>query len=127
MATAPTQHVPPQNVEAEASVLGAMLVSEPAITRVVDEVKLKPEDFYLDRHRAIFGAVHELYTKSKPVDQLTVSELLTQQGDLDGAGGRHYVSELAARVPAPGNAKHYAEIVQENSLLRRLLTAGQEI
>jgi replicative DNA helicase len=123
----PATHVPPQNIEAEESVLGAMLVAEPALTRVIDEVKLNAADFYLDRHRAIFECAHDLYAESKPVDELSVSEALTQRNMIDQAGGKHYVSELAAKVPAAGNAKHYAEIVQQNSLLRRLLGAGQEI
>src|SRR5215467_459271 len=127
MPQSPTSHVPPQNIEAEESVLGAMLVAEPTLTRVIDEVKLNSADFYLDRHRAIFEAIHNLYAASKPVDELSVSEALTQRNTIDQAGGKHYVSELAAKVPAAGNAKHYAEIVQENSLLRRLLGAGQEI
>ncbi|MGN6276443.1 MAG: replicative DNA helicase [Solirubrobacterales bacterium] len=123
----PTTHVPPQNIEAEESVLGAMLVAEPTLTRVIDEVKLHREDFYLDKHKAIFEVVHDLYAASKPVDELSVSEALTQRNEIEEAGGRHYVSELAAKVPAAANAKHYAEIVQQNSLLRRLLGAGQEI
>jgi replicative DNA helicase len=123
----PTTHVPPQNIEAEESVLGAMLVAESTLTRVIDEVKLNPADFYLDKHREIFEAIHDLYAASKPVDELSVSEALTQRNKIDEAGGRHYVSELAAKVPAAANAKHYAEIVQQNSLLRRLLGAGQEI
>jgi replicative DNA helicase len=127
MPPSPATHVPPQNIEAEESVLGAMLVAEPSLTRVIDEVKLNAADFYLDRHRAIFEAVHDLYAASKPVDELSVSEVLTQHNKIDQAGGKHYVSELAAKVPAAGNAKHYAEIVQQNSLLRRLLGAGQEI
>jgi replicative DNA helicase len=122
-----TSHVPPQNIEAEESVLGAMLVSESTLTRVIDEVKLNAADFYLDKHRRIFDVVHDLYAASKPVDELSVSEALTQRNQIDEAGGRHYVSELAAKVPAAANAKHYAEIVQQNSLLRRLLGAGQEI
>ena len=127
MSPSPASHVPPQNIEAEESVLGAMLVAEPTLTRVIDEVKLNAADFYLDRHRAIFEAIHNLYASSKPVDELSVSESLTQTNKIDEAGGKHYVSELAAKVPAAGNAKHYAEIVQQNSLLRRLLGAGQEI
>jgi replicative DNA helicase len=123
----PTSHVPPQNIEAEESVLGAMLVAESTLTRVIDEVKLNAADFYLDKHREIFEAIHDLYAASKPVDELSVSEALTQRNKIDEAGGRHYVSELAAKVPAAANAKHYAEIVQQNSLLRRLLGAGQEI
>jgi replicative DNA helicase len=120
-------HVPPQNIEAEESVLGAMLVAEPALSRVIDEVKLNAEDFYLEKHALIFGCARDLYAASKPVDELSVSEALVQRNEIDGAGGKHYVSELAAKVPAAGNAKHYAEIVQQNSLLRRLLGAGQEI
>jgi replicative DNA helicase len=120
-------YVPPQNIEAEESVLGAMLVAEPTLTRVIDEVKLNAADFYLDRHRAIFECVHDLYAAAKPVDELSVAEALTQRNKIEEAGGKHYVSELAAKVPAAGNAKHYAEIVQQNSLLRRLLGAGQEI
>jgi replicative DNA helicase len=127
MAQAPTAHVPPQNIEAEESVLGAMLVAERALGRVIDEVKLNAEDFYLDKHRLIFATIHDLYAASKPVDELTVAEALTQAGTLEEAGGKHYVSTLAASVPAAGNAKHYAEIVQQNSLLRRLLGAGQRI
>jgi replicative DNA helicase len=123
----PTTHVPPQNIEAEESVLGAMLVAEPTLTRVIDEVKLNAADFYLDRHRLIFACVYDLYAASKPVDELSVAEALTQRNEIEQAGGKHYVSELAAKVPAAGNAKHYAEIVQQNSLLRRLLGAGQEI
>jgi replicative DNA helicase len=120
-------HVPPQNIEAEESVLGAMLVAEPALTRVIDEVKLNAADFYLDKHAAIFTCAHALYAESKPVDELTVTEALTQRNKIEAAGGKHYVSELAAKVPAAGNAKHYAEIVQQNSLLRRLLGAGGRI
>jgi replicative DNA helicase len=127
MAAPPTAHVPPQNIEAEESVLGAMLVAEPTLTRVIDEVKLNAGDFYLEKHATIFTAVHDLYAASKPVDELSVSEALTQRNQIEEAGGKHYVSELAAKVPAAGNAKHYAEIVQQNSLLRRLLAAGQEI
>jgi replicative DNA helicase len=123
----PTAHVPPQNIEAEESVLGAMLVAEPTLTRVIDEVKLNAADFYLEKHGAIFSCIHDLYAASKPVDELSVSESLTQRNQIEEAGGKHYVSELAAKVPAAGNAKHYAEIVQQNSLLRRLLGAGQEI
>ena len=123
----PASHVPPQNIEAEESVLGSMLVAETTLTRVIDEVKLHPSDFYLDKHRLIFEVIHDLYAASKPVDELSVSEALTQRNKAEEAGGRHYVSELAAKVPAAANAKHYAEIVQQNSLLRRLLTAGQEI
>jgi replicative DNA helicase len=127
MAQPQTANVPPQNLEAERSVLGAMLVSESAVSPVVDEVKLKAEDFYLDRHRTIFACIYHLYGRSEPTDELSVIEALKGRGELEKAGDRHYVSELAASVAAVGNAAHHARIVQENSLLRRLLGAGQQI
>src|SRR5437867_2340327 len=120
-------HVPPQNLEAEASVLGAMMVSEGAISPVILDVRLRDEDFYRERHRIVFRAITSLYEQSEPVDALTVSELLTQHGELAEAGGKEAVSELASTVPAPGNARHYAQIVKQNSLLRRLLATSQQI
>jgi replicative DNA helicase len=104
-----------------------MLVAEPALTRVIDEVRLIADDFYLEKHALIFTSARDLYAASKPVDELSVTEALVQSNKIEEAGGKHYISELAAKVPAAGNAKHYAEIVQQNSLLRRLLGAGQEI
>src|SRR3954468_24249138 len=101
MPPSPATHVPPQNIEAEESVLGAMLVAEPTLTRVIDEVKLNEADFYLDRHRAIFEAVHNLYAASKPVDELSVAEALTQTNKIDEAGGKHYVSEWPRKCPPP--------------------------
>jgi len=120
-------HVPPQNLEAEESVLGALMVSEMAMNPVILDVRLSEEDFYRDRHRLIFRAIKTLYERSEPIDALTVSEFLSQQGDLEAAGGREAVSNLASTVPVAGNAKHYARIVQQNSLLRRLLGASQQI
>jgi len=104
-----------------------MLVSEPALNRVVDDVRLRAGDFYLDRHRAIYGVMVDLYGSDKPCDELTVNEALVTAGLIEEAGGKNYVSELAAKVPAPGNAKHYAEIVQETALLRRLLDTSHQI
>jgi replicative DNA helicase len=126
MATAET-HVPPQNLEAEASVLGAMMVSDGAIAPVILDVRLHDEDFYRERHRIVFRAITGLYEQGEPVDALTVSEFLTQRGELAEAGGKETVSELASTVPVAGNAKHYAQIVKQNSLLRRLLAASQRI
>src|SRR3954451_10618880 len=125
MATA--AHVPPQNLEAESSVLGAMMVSEGAIPPVVLDVRLHDEDFYRERHRIVFRAVTALYEQGEPVDALTVSEFLTQHGELTEAGGKEAVSELASTVPVPGNARHYAQIVKQNALLRRLLATSQQI
>jgi replicative DNA helicase len=127
LATAEKSHIPPQNLEAEESVLGAMMVSESAINPVVLDVHLRAEDFYRDQHRKIFAAILRLEGDGDPVDAISVAENLSQHGELDAAGGREGVSDLSARAPAPGNAKHYAEIVQQNSLLRRLIAAGQTI
>jgi replicative DNA helicase len=104
-----------------------MLVSEPAVNRVIEDVRLRPDDFYLDRHRAIYGVMVELYTSDRPCDELTVREALAEAGLSEQAGGPNYVSELAAKVPAPGNARTYAEIVHENALLRRLLESSHTI
>src|SRR5438034_11742618 len=117
MATAEA-HVPPQNLEAEESVLGAMMVSEGAIIPVILDVRLQDEDFYRERHRVIFRGIKALNERGEPVDALTVTEILTQRGEIAEAGGKEVVSGLASTVPAPGNARHYAQIVKQNALLR---------
>ncbi len=117
----------PHSLEAEESVLGAMLVSEAAIPPVVVEVRLTADDFYRGRHATIYTAIHELYDRSQAVDALTVTEHLKGQGKLEEAGGPEGLASLAANTPVPGNAGNYAEIVKQNSMLRRLLAAGQQI
>jgi replicative DNA helicase len=119
--------VPPQNLEAEESVLGAMMVSEAAIDPVILDVRLDEGDFYRERHRIVFRAIKRLYEKGQPVDAISVAELLLQHGELEEAGGREVVQQLPNTVPAPGNARHYAQIVKENALLRHLLQASQRI
>ena len=104
-----------------------MLVYEPAVNWAVDEVKLKPGDFYLDRHQAIYEAMIDLYAADKACDTLTVTEALVTSGRLDEAGGENYVAELGEKVAAPANARHHAEIVREHAHLRRLLRAAQDI
>ena len=91
---AATAHVPPQNLEAEASVLGALMVSEAAMNPVILDVRLSEEDFYRERHRIVFRAIKRLYERSEPVDALTVSEVLAQQGELAEVGGREIVATL---------------------------------
>lgn len=126
--------VPPQNIEAEESVLGAMLVAKPTLTQVIDEVGLVAGDFYLDRHRVIFDAIAALHAESKPTDEKSVTDLLSERKigrgsqrkkAIDEAGGKHYVSELAAKVPAAGNAAHYADIVKKHSLRRGVIAQAQ--
>ncbi len=118
---------PPQNLEAEASVLGAILLSERAMYGLVIESGLQVEDFYSGRHGLIYQAMLDLYQEAEPVDVLTVEDALRQGGKLDAAGGPAGVQSLAAAVPAAGNARRYAAIVKEQAQLRRLLTAAYEI
>jgi replicative DNA helicase len=128
LTVAPTSvAVPPQNIEAEESVLGAMLVSEAAISSVIVDVRLRPADFYRDSHRSIFRAILGLHEKQEAVDALTVSSELQERGALEQSGGTAYVHQLAAGVTTAGNARHYAALVKEQATLRRLLTLSQDI
>jgi replicative DNA helicase len=124
---APRTAVPPHNIEAEESVLGAMLVAKGAIAQIIVDVRLHADDFYRESHRAIFRAAIALHTKNEAVDPLTVCTQLEEQGELEKAGGKAYVHQLAAAVPAAGNAPHYGQIVKEQAMLRRLLAVTQDI
>ena len=121
--------VPPQNTEAETSVLGAILLTEQALDGVLLEVGLKPDDFYRPRHQLIFTSMIRLKEKAEPeaVDALTVCDDLRRSGDLEQAGGEAYIHSLPTVVPAVGNVLHYARIVKEHSLLRSLLVATRDI
>ena len=118
---------PPHSIESEQGVLGAVLLSDRAMYAYVVESQLKPDDFYRERHRVVFGAMVELYGESEPIDVLTVTEHLRARAQLESAGGQAGIDELTAAVPAVGNLKRYGEIVKEMSLLRRLLQATYEI
>src|SRR3954465_4408049 len=118
---------PPHNLEAEQSVLGAVLLSDRAMYRLVIDDGLRPEHFYRDRHRAIYSTMLALYDKSEPVDAITVTEHLRQTGELEDVGGTSGVQALVGAVEAPGNVRHYAAIVRDNALLRRLLNTAYEI
>ena len=123
----PAAAAPPHNLEAEQSVLGAILMSDKTMYGLVIEDGLGPDDFYRERHRIIYRAMLELYPEAEPADQLTVTERLRQSGDLDEVGGEAAVAALAGSVPAVGNLRHYAQIVKENALMRRLLTTTYDI
>jgi replicative DNA helicase len=125
----PGGSVPPHNEEAEASVLGAILLTEQALDGILLEVGLRPEDFYRPRNQLIFRAMIRLKEKAEPeaVDALTVSEDLRRAGELDKAGGAAYIHSLPTLVPAVGAVLDYARIVKENSLLRSLLAATRDI
>jgi replicative DNA helicase len=118
---------PPHSIEAEQSVLGAVLLSDKVHYAYVIEEGLKPEDFYRERHRVIYESMHELYSESSPIDVLTVTEHLRARGKLEAAGGSAEIDALTAAVPAVGNLRRYGQIVREMSLLRRLLNATYEI
>jgi replicative DNA helicase len=118
---------PPQNLEAEQSVLGAVLLSDTALPALIIDERLQPADFYRESHGRIFSAMLELHSGGQPVDALTLVEHLKQSGQLDAVGGRATVDLLAGSVPAVGNVRQYARIVRENAMLRRLLTASYEI
>jgi replicative DNA helicase len=121
--------VPPQNLEAETSVLGSILLSEQALDPILIDIKLRAEDFYRQSHGLIFQAMIRLKEKTdpEPVDVLTVSEQLSKEGNLEEAGGTAYVHSLPTIVPAAGNVRHYARIVKEHALMRRLLSTTREI
>lgn len=130
MAAAPIKHLgadklPPQNLEAEASTLGSLLIDKDAIIKVADAVE--PADFYKDAHGQIFAAMLDLYEDRTPIDILSLSSKLQEQGKLEAVGGHSYLSELANAVPTSSSVVHYAKIVQRKSTLRKLLRAAADI
>jgi len=119
--------LPPHNLEAEQSVLGAILLADTTLYGLVINEGLKPEQFYREQHATIYRAMLRLYEESREIDVLTVTEELRQSGELDQVGGPAMVDALAGAAPAAGNVREYARIVQSNALLRRLLTTTQQI
>ena len=117
--------VPPHSIEAESSVLGGLLLDNTAWDRVSDLVK--EGDFYRHEHQLIFSAVAQLINASKPADVITVFEQLRGLGNAEEAGGLVYLNSLAQYVPSAANIRRYAEIVRERGILRKLLTASDEI
>jgi replicative DNA helicase len=117
--------VPPQNLEAEESVLGAMLLS-PSAVGTVSEI-LDASDFYRESHAKLYRAALGLWTKGEPVDAITLANELEERGQLEEIGGQARVAELAALVPSTSNVEHYARIVKESAMLRGLVRVGQEI
>ena len=117
--------VPPQNLEAEQSLLGALLLDKEAIFRVIDAVN--PEDFYKDAHRLIYEAIVELSSKHEPVDVLSLSNRLEEKKHLQSIGGQSYLVSLVNAVPTSAHVTNYAGIVQRKATLRRLLGAGSQI
>lgn len=117
--------IPPHNLDAEQAVLGCMLLDSDVIPTVVE--LLKSGDFYRDDHKEICEAILDLSERAHPVDLITVSEQLKLRGTLDNVGGLEYLTNMATAVPTTANARHYAKIVEEKSLLRKLIKASSEI
>lgn len=117
--------IPPQNIEAEQSVLGCVLLDKEAIPTVTEI--LKREDFYRQNHREIYEVIIDLFEKAEPVDLITVSEKLRARGSLESIGGLEYLTSMSSSVPTTANAKHYAKIVEEKSILRKLIKTSTEI
>ncbi|MFF7994064.1 replicative DNA helicase [Kitasatospora xanthocidica] len=119
------ERVPPQDLAAEQSVLGGMLLSKDAIADVVEV--LKPADYYRPAHEMVHGAILDLYARGEPADPITVAGELTKRGELQRVGGASYLHTLVNSVPTAANAEYYAQIVHERAVLRRLVEAGTRI
>src|SRR3954447_20117695 len=122
--TAPraSDRTPPQDMEAEQSVLGAMLMSKDAIADVVEV--LRGTDFYRPAHELVYDAILDLYGRGEPADAITVAAELTRRGEIGRVGGAPYLHDLLASVSIAANAGYYAEIVREKAILRRLVDAS---
>lgn len=125
MANENIEKLPPQNLEAEQSVLGSLLIDKDAITKIADVVR--PDDFYKDTNGLIFEAMLELYEKREPIDVVSLSNNLSEKEQLDTVGGRSYLVSLANAVPSSSHVVSYAQIVQKKATLRRLLQVASEI
>ncbi|MFM8869447.1 MAG: replicative DNA helicase, partial [Candidatus Nanopelagicus sp.] len=119
------ERTPPQDVIAEQSVLGGMLLSKDAISDVVEI--LRERDFYRPAHELIYDAIIDLYGRGEPADPVTVAAELTKRGDLVRAGGAPYLHTLISSVPTAANAGYYAKIIRERAIMRRLVEAGTKI
>ncbi|MGH2887912.1 MAG: DnaB-like helicase N-terminal domain-containing protein, partial [Solirubrobacteraceae bacterium] len=123
----PRVSVPPHNLEAEKSVLGAILLDERHLDRIVTDEQLRPEHFFREQHAQVYAAMLRLHEHGRQIDHLTVAEALRERGQLDEVGGPGAIDELAGWVPAAGHAREYGRIVRDNALLRALLRATYDI
>lgn len=117
--------LPPQNIEAEQSVLGAVLLENEAIATVIEH--LTPNDFYKEAHKKIFITMLELYEKNEPIDLITLTDLLSRKEQLEAIGGASYLSAIVSLVPTSANARYHAKIVKEKAILRNLIITSTEI
>ena len=117
--------LPPQAIDLEEAVLGALMLEKDALSAVIDI--LKPDIFYVDAHQKIFQAIQVLFQKSSPVDILTVIAQLRQQGDLETIGGAYYITELTNRVASAANIEYHARIISQKFIQRELIRISTEI
>ena len=117
--------LPPQNLEAESSLLGCLLIDKDAIIKIIDV--LRPEDFYKDSHGLIYEAMKELYLRHEPIDILCLTNKLEEKNQLEAIGGRTYLAQLTNTVATSSHVVHYANLIQRKATLRRLITAAAEI
>jgi replicative DNA helicase len=122
---ASVDRIPPQSLESERALLGALLLKPDGIHDVLDLIR--PDSFYAEKHRLVFGAMKELAERGEPIDQLTLSQRLQDQGLLERSGDRSYLADLVSSAPAPGNFSHYAELVSRKYLMRSLIDAAYNI
>ncbi|MBC7459097.1 replicative DNA helicase [Candidatus Saccharibacteria bacterium] len=121
----PAGKIPPQNLDAEMSLLGAVLIDEETLADISEHVK--PHDFYDKRHGLVYEAMMRLYEKHKPVDLLTLTEELKKKNDIETIGGSAYLTELTNYVPTAAHAEAYAELVAQKAIRRRLIKASADI
>jgi replicative DNA helicase len=117
--------VPPQNIEAEASLIGSVLIEKDAIIKIADIVNA--DDFYVDRNGLIYAAIMDLYEQRQPIDIVSLSNKLSEAGELERVGGSAYIAELTSAVPTAAHVVHYAGIVSHKATLRRLIAAASNI
>ena len=117
--------LPPQNIEAEQSVLGAILLENEVLASVIEH--LNPNDFYREAHKKIFVGMLDLFERSEPIDLITLTEQLTRKEHLEAVGGASYLSAIVSLVPTSANARYHSKIVKEKSVMRSLITTATEI
>jgi replicative DNA helicase len=125
MVESPSHRLPPQSLEAEMSVLGGVLLENEALNKALEV--LRPEDFYRESHRKIFKALIVLFEKGEPADLVTLTSVLSDNGDLDAVGGTAYLATLVDYVPTAANISYYARTVKERAISRNLITVATEI
>jgi len=117
--------VPPQNIESERALLGSIMLRSESIEEIMDIIR--PESFYSEKHRLIFRAMTDLFSKNEPIDLLTLSSRLKERELLDQTGGMSYLTELVNAVPSSANAEYYAQMIQKKHLMRKLIEASEHI